>query len=193
MEKLPQIKFTIPNLVIGWRLPAVLYAVEHKYPLIVNCDQRPHRYTFGYEDEKCEWITNIFNLGLASLLPVPFDIQTLGFEEENLKVITNSNSKILISFEKLHIFDTENCSQLNVGEEIMDYEVYDYFAVRKGAKQPEMTLKIESSFLKTAKFIPTNRIDWNQEKEIKDILAYSVISIATLITLITPKPWLNFF
>ena len=97
MMKLPPLEYTFDNIVLGWREEAVSFAREHGYHLIVNSDQRPFHHFVGYQDTKHKWYEGIYDLGIRSLLPIPFDVQTVGLEDGKLKVITLGNSKVLIN------------------------------------------------------------------------------------------------
>ncbi|MAH48820.1 hypothetical protein CMI37_23535 [Candidatus Pacearchaeota archaeon] len=175
--KLPPLEYTIDNIVLGWREEAVSFAAEHNYHLIVNSDQREHYYFQREDDIKHKWFEGIFQLGMKSLLPIPFEIQTVGFEDEKLKVITKGNTKVLINFGKLHIFDLDNFTNLNVEEIVEDYTVYDFFDITAGAKQINRPIvEFENTFVKTATFVPTNRSDRDKSgATLKDILVKSHI------------------
>ena len=98
MTGLSPIQIKLPNVVIGWREEAITFANKKNYHLIVNDEQRPFVHFFRYEDVKSNWYNGIFELGMKSKLPVPFDIQTIGMEDDKLKIITKGNTKILIEF-----------------------------------------------------------------------------------------------
>jgi hypothetical protein len=175
--KLPPLEYTFDNIVLGWREEAVSFAREHGYHLIVNSDQRPFQHFVGYQDIKSKWYEGIFDLGMRSLLPVPFEVQTVALNDEGrLKVITEGNTKVLISFKKLHIFDLDNCDNLGVNEAIEDYLVYDMFDITAGSRLGrEIILKPHNSFVKLIQFITSNRIDRNTSGSFKDILTTSII------------------
>ena len=119
MMKLPPLEYTFDNIVLGWREEAVSFAREHGYHLIVNSDQRPFHHFVGYQDTKHNWYNGIFELGMKSLLPIPFEVQTVGLENKHLKIITRGNTKVLITFKTLNVFDLE--SSVNLGfEEVVD-------------------------------------------------------------------------
>ena len=178
MMKLPPLEYTFDNIVLGWREEAVSFAREHGYHLIVNSDQRPFHHFVGYQDTKSKWYEGIFDLGLRSLLPVPFEVQTIGLNEEGrLKVVTAGNTKVLINFKKLHIFDLDNCGNLGVDEVIKDYLVHDMFDITAGSRLGrDLVLKPKDTFVRLIEFITSNRIDRNTSGDFKDILTTSVIS-----------------
>ena len=66
---------------------------------------------------------------MRSLLPIPFDVQSLGFEDGNLKVITQNNTNVLLEFKELHLFDVDNFTNLNVEEVVENHIVHDMFDV----------------------------------------------------------------
>ena len=177
MMKLPPLEYTFDNIVLGWREEAVSFAREHGYHLIVNSDQRPFHHFVGYQDIKSQWYEGIFDLGMRSLLPVPFEVQTIGLNEEGrLKVVTQGNTKVLINFKKLHIFDLDNCGDLGVDEIIKDYLVHDMFDITAGSRLGrDIILKPRDTFVKLVEFVTSNRIDRNTSGDFKDIVVTSVI------------------
>ena len=108
MMELPPLEYTFDNVVLGWREEAVSFARAHGYPLIVNSDQRPFHYFGGDQDIKTKWYEGIFDLGMRSLLPIPFDIERISLEDGGLRVVTRNNTKVFMGCGKLYIFDFEN-------------------------------------------------------------------------------------
>ena len=152
------------------------FAREHGYYLIVNSEQRPFHYVVGHEDIKHKWYEGIFDLGMRSLLPIPFDIQGLGLEGHLLKVITQNNTKVMIKFGTLHIFDLDNFTNIEVEEQIEDHVVYDLFDITQGSRLGvNYTLLFKEPFIKSIKFVPSNRIDRDTAGEFKDIIVRSII------------------
>jgi len=177
MMKLPPLEYTFDNIVLGWREEAVSFAREHGYHLIVNSDQRPFQHFVGYQDIKSKWYEGIFDLGMRSLLPVPFSVETVALDEGRLKVVTEGNTKVLMNFKKLHIFDLDNCGNLGVDEVIKDYLVHDMFDITAGSRLGrDIVLKPKDTFVRLIEFIISNRIDRNTSGDFKDILTTSVIS-----------------
>ena len=177
MMKLPPLEYTFDNVVLGWREEAVSFARENGYHLIVNSAQRPFHHFVGYQDIKSKWYEGIFELGMHSRLPIPFDVQTIGLDEGRLKVVTQGNTKVMISFKKLHIFDLDNCGNLGVDEVIKDYLVRDMFDITAGSRLGrDIVLKPKDTFVKLVEFVTSNRIDRNTMGDFKDIVVTSVIS-----------------
>jgi hypothetical protein len=177
MMKLPPLEYTFDNVVLGWREEAVSFAREHGYHLIVNSDQRPFHHFVGHQDIKSKWYEGIFDLGMRSLLPIPFSVQAVGLAEDNLKVVTQGNTKVLISFKKLHVFDLDNCGNLGVDEIIKDYLVHDMFDITAGSRLGrDIVLKPKGTFVKLIEFVTSNRIDRNTSGDFKDIVTTSVIN-----------------
>ena len=177
MMKLPPLEYTFDNVVLGWREEAVSFAREHGYHLIVNSDQRPFHHFVGYQDIKSKWYEGIFDLGMRSLLPIPFDVQTVAMDEGKLKVVTEGNTKVMINFEKLHIFDLDNCGDLGVEEVIKDYLVHDMFDITAGSRLGrDIILRPRESFVRLIDFVPSNRIDRNVRGDFKDIVTKSIIA-----------------
>ena len=182
MMKLPPLEYTFDNIVLGWREEAVSFAREHGYHLIVNSDQRPFQHFVGYQDIKSKWYEGIFDLGMRSLLPIPFSVQTVGLNEEGrLKVVTEGNTKVLINFKKLHIFDLDNCGDMGLDEVIEEYLVHDMFDITAGSRLGrDIVWTLQDSFVKIVEFVPSNRIDRNTSGDFKDIITSSIISAADI-------------
>ena len=177
MMKLPPLEYTFDNVVLGWREEAVSFAREHGYHLIVNSEQRPFHHFVGYQDIKSKWYAGIFDLGMRSLLPIPFDVQTVGLDEGKLKVVTQGNTKVVINFKKLHIFDLDNCGYIGAEEVVSEYLVHDMFDITAGSRLGrDILINLRNSFVKTIQFVPSNRIDRNKGGDFKDIVTTSIIS-----------------
>jgi hypothetical protein len=162
--------------VVGWREEAVSFARARGYHLIVNSEQRPFYYSFGLQDVKSKWYEGIFDLGLRSLLPIPFDVERVALEDGVLKVVTRGNTKVLINFKSLHLFDLDNCGHMGAEQIVEDYSVHDIFDVIAGSQVGrEIVLTLKDTFVKTVKFVPSNRIDRNTSGDFKDIITTSVI------------------
>ena len=176
MMKLPPLEYTFDNIVLGWREEAVSFAREHGYHLIVNSDQRPFHHFVRYQDIKSKWYEGIFDLGMRSLLPIPFEVQKISLDDGKLKVVTQGNTKVMINFQKLHIFDLDNCGNMGVDEVIRDYVVHDMFDITSGSRLGrEIILKPNNEFVKLITFVTSNRIDRNTKGDFKDIVATSII------------------
>jgi hypothetical protein len=177
MMKLAPINLTLPNVVIGWRKEAVAFANKKNYHLIVNDTQRPFVHIFRNEDVKSEWYRNIFELGMKSKLPVPFDIQTIALEEGKIKVITRQNTKILIDFKFVHVFDLENCYGFGLDQVISDHAITDLYNITAGSRLGrDIIIKPRDSFVKEFRTIRSSRIDRNTTGDFKDFIAKSIIS-----------------
>jgi hypothetical protein len=177
MMELAPINLTVPNVVIGWSEEAVAFANKKNYHLIVNDTQRPFVHLFRNEDVKSEWYRNIFELGMKSKLPVPFDIQTVAIEDGNIKVITRQNTKILIDFKFVHIFDLENCHGFGLDQVIDDHIVTDLFDITAGSRLcRDIIIKPRDAFVKEFRTVRSNRIDRNTTGDFKDFIAKSIIS-----------------
>ena len=177
MMKLPPLEYTLDNVVLGWREEAVSFAREHGYHLIVNSDQRPFHHFVGYQDIKSKWYEGIFDLGLHSLLPIPFDVERVTLEGGKLKVVTTGNTKVLLNFKSLHLFDLDNCGYMGAEETVSDYLVHDMFDITAGSRLGrDIVLNLKDSFVKTIRFVPSNRIDRNTSGDFKDIITTSIVA-----------------
>ena len=178
MMELPPLEYTLDNVVVGWREEAVSFAREHGYPLIVNSDQRPFHYFGGDQDIKTKWYEGIFDLGMRSLLPIPFDIERISLEDGGLRVVTRNNTKVFMGCGKLYIFDFENVFGTNIDEVVEDYLVYDLFNIRRGSLiKEEIAVRPQDVFMDEIAFIASRRVSQNRDGRYKDILVSSVIDI----------------
>jgi hypothetical protein len=83
----------------------------------------------------------------------------------------------MINFQKLHIFDLDNCGNLGVDEVIKDYLVHDMFDITSGSRLGrEIILKPKDSFVQLVEFVPSNRVDRNSLGDFKDIVTTSIIA-----------------
>jgi hypothetical protein len=181
MMKLPPLEYTIDNVVLGWREEAVSFAREHGYHLIINSEQRPFHHFVGYQRIKSQWYEGIFDLGIRSLLPIPFDVETVALDDGKLKVVTKGNTKVLINFKALHIFDLDNCGDMGLDEVIEEYLVHDMFDITAGSRLGrDIVWSLQDSFVKLVEFVPSNRIDRNTSGDFKDIITSSIISAADI-------------
>ena len=177
MMELAPLKYTLDNVVVGWREEAVSFAREQGYYLIVNSEQRPFHHFVGYQDVKHKWYEGIFALGMKSLLPVPFEVETVGLDNGQLKIVTAGNTKVLINFKTLHLFDLDNCGNVGAEQIVEDYLVHDMFDIAAGSRVGrDIVLNLEDSFVKKVEFVPSNRIDRNTSGDFKDIITTSIIS-----------------
>ena len=122
-------------------------------------------------------------------MPIPFDVQTVGLNEEGrLKVVTEGNTKVLINFKKLHIFDLDNCGNLGVDEVIKDYLVHDMFDITAGSRLGrDIVLKPKDTFVRLVEFITSNRIDRNTSGDFKDIVVQALVSSAKILRVLTAR------
>ena len=82
---------------------------------------------------------------------------------------------IKIRFEELYIFDLDRVGALAIEEKIENYIVYDWFNIRRGAKQAACTIESPRDFVKKLVFYPSARKDGN-DGSFKDCYTKSYIS-----------------
>ena len=92
-------------------------------------------------------------------------------------MVTKGNTKVLINFKALHIFDLDNCGNLGAEEVIEDYWCMICLISLQGSQLgQDIILNLTDSFVKTVAFVPSNRIDRNTAGDFKDIITRSIIS-----------------
>ena len=160
------------KLVIGYSLPALQFAMTNGAMLLINGTTTPHPIE---EKEKANnWHRLTFNLGMRGLTPIPSEIESIRIEEQTAKVTTEFYRMIKVRFEELYIFDLERVDGLVIEEKVEDYIVYDWFNIKRGAKQAACALHTGRDFVKKLVFYPSVRKDGN-DGSFKDCYTKSYI------------------
>jgi len=208
------------NIVIGHSINALLYAYANNYPLISNAYQQPSAFdyfdssidfsaigldpvtidlnsadgvkTFGHSKLDV-WQHLSFCLSLAGQLLISDKISSLRIEENILKVFAGKAKRILLSFNKLHVFDSKNIDGLeHIKPKQQIYRVHDWIDVRRAGKHEYDYLFSEDSFVKEVFFFPSDRIDGNHTDK-KDIVAISYLTEQQLSDTIYSDTYARFF
>tara|TARA_R110002020_G_scaffold6878_12_gene29209 strand:- start:13940 stop:14596 length:657 start_codon:yes stop_codon:yes gene_type:complete len=140
--------------------------------LLVNSCFRPNEIDSSEDFRK--WNLVSFELGLNGLLPIPSEIESIKVEEKKATVITENYNKVEIFFNELYLFDLDLITGISAREEIIEYLVYDWFDIKRGAKQATCKIIGTSQFISELVFYPSRRRDGNQGG-IKDCYAKSFI------------------
>ncbi len=161
------------KLVIGYSLPAFQFAMENDAMIFVNGCLSPHPIE---EKEKAhKWHRLTFDLGMRGLTPIPSEIESIRIEKNVAKVTTEFYRMIKVHFEELYIFDLDCVEGLAIEEKIEDYIVYDWFNIKRGAKQPSSRIISTRDFVKKLVFYPSLRKDGN-DGSFKDCYTKSLIA-----------------
>ena len=160
------------KLVVGYSLQALQYAKTNNAILLVNGELKPHR--IEQADQFRKWNSLSFKLGLAGLTPIPSKIESISVEEKTVSVFTEFYKKIQIVFNELYLFDLERVRGLPLREEVSEYLVYDWFDIKRGARQPNCKILSPDSFVNELVFYPSLRHDSNSGEN-KDCYAKSYI------------------
>ena len=167
------------KLVIGYSLESLQFANTQRAMLVVNSTQRPHP-----QDAPAAlraWGTISFRLGLDGLLPIPSGVEKIRIDGSCAIVTTEYYRVLRIQFNELYIFDLELVEGLAIEEKIDKYVAYDWFDIKRGAKQPPCKILGPSSFLNQIVFYPSLRCDGNS-RDLKDCYSKSYIEVADLDT-----------
>jgi len=173
----------LDKIVVGHSIEAVRYAYENNAALIVNGTTRPFGESYDEKGNriKQEWLDLVFELGRRTQLPIPFDVEVVRLEEENLVVITRAGARIEMTFTELIVFDFEKTLGLNVKEEILSYRVYDLFEINHGALiKRDLKIDSDNKFLNKIVFYPSPRNLRNTDGQFKDIWVESQIAAEDL-------------
>jgi len=208
------------NIVIGHSVEALLHAYVNNYPIILNLYQQPSAFdyfdssvdfstigldplvidlnsvggikTFGHSKLDV-WQHLSFCLSLAGLLLISDKISSLRVEDNTLKAFVGKAKRIKFSFDKLHIFDSENIEGIESKKpEQQIYRVQDWINVRSSGKHEYDYLFSEDDFVKEVFFFPSDRIDGNHTDK-KDLVAISYLTEQRLSDIIHSDTYVRFF
>ena len=172
-----QLKLKTPKLTIGYSLGALEFALEVDSMLLVNDEQRPPAIPPGHALKR--WYEASFELGMRGLLPVPSSPETIRIEDNKAHITTTSQRVIKVEFEELHVFDLDRVHGLATEEKIHIYEVYDWFDIKRGAKQPACSILTPHAFVQKLVFYPSSRHDGNDGR-FKDCYSRSYVEPSCL-------------
>jgi len=145
--------------------------------LLVNGSVTPH--SIEEKDRENKWHRLIFDLGMRGLTPIPSAIENIRIEENVANITTEFYRMIKIHFEELYIFDMELVGGISAQEKVNDYVVYDWFDIKRGAKQTSCEISTPNNFIKKLVFYPSQRRDGN-DGSIKDCYVKSYIAAVDL-------------
>lgn len=161
------------KLVIGHTLEALQFAQDNGAVVLINEQQTPH--PIENPKEWKEWHRLTFLLGMRGLSPIPSDTNSIRIEEGCASVSTEAHRVIKINFEELHIFDTSRVQGLGIETKVLKFLVYDWFDIKRGAKQSINKLVNDDEFVRELCFYPSLRKDGNNGS-IKDCYTKSYIN-----------------
>ena len=141
--------------------------------LLINGGTTPH--SIADKDNENKWYRLTFELGMRGLSPIPSAVEGIRMTDSMANVTTEFYRLIKIHFKELYIFDMELVTGLPVEEKVEEYVVYDWFNVKRGAKQPACKILTSTDFVKELVFYPSIRKDGN-DGSFKDCYAKSYIS-----------------
>jgi len=160
------------KLVIGHSLKALQFAQDNDAAVLINEQQTPHSIEESQEWE--QWHRLTFLLGMRGLSPIPSNINNIRIEKNKATISTEAHRVIKITFEELYIFDTCRLEGLNIETKVSKYLVYDWFDIKRGAKQSVDKVINDDEFVKELHFYTSLRKDGN-DGTIKDCYTKSYI------------------
>jgi len=160
------------SLIIGCSLEALRFADKYNAMILINGDAPLHEVENFKEWKKWHYLT--FKLGMRGLIPLSLSLEKIRIEANIAKIITESFKMIKIQFEKLYIFDLDHVEGLPVREYVSKYIVYDWFDIKRGAKQIIEKIIGDDDFVNTLYFYPSKRRDGN-DGSFKDCYTKSYI------------------
>ena len=163
----------IDALVIGCSLRSLQFADETGATILINGSEIPHKIENFKEWE--EWYRLTFVLGMRGLTPLSSGVEKIRIEDTVAKIITESSKVIKIQFKKLYVFGMERVEGIPVKERVNKYIVYDWFNIKRGAKQVVEKILSPGDFVTKLCFYPSERKDGN-DGSFKDCYTKSYIS-----------------
>ena len=160
------------SLIIGCSLEALRFADEQGAMVLINGAPPIHEVE-NFKEWKA-WHHLTFMLGMRGLVPLSSPIEKIRIETSIAKIITESFKVIKIQFEKLYIFDLGRVEGLPVREHVNKYIVYDWFDIKRGAKQVIEKIAGDNDFVNELYFYPSKRRDGN-DGSFKDCYTKSYI------------------
>jgi len=161
-----------PNVVVGYSLAALECARSKNALLLINGETKPH--SFDDPEGLNRWNILTFELGMAGLAPIPSRIENIRIEDKSVTVATEFYKKIKIVFDNIYVFDMERVEGLPIREVVTEYVVYDWFNIKRGAKQDATKIYNPDKFVNELVFYPSLRRDGN-DGEIKDCYTKSFV------------------
>ena len=156
--------FHTNKLNIGGSIESLLHSYITETPLVIGKPRRPTEIENMHPDldfsfvgfRKSESVSSLllwerlsFLLSMGGLLLFPNSIETLKEESNRLVVTTHNMRRVEVTFNKLRKFDTK----------LTNYTwIYDWFAVRSGAKHDIDFLDDDGYLVKQLFFYPSKRI-----------------------------------
>jgi len=148
------------------------FAKAHNAMILINGTTTPH--SVADREGENQWYRLTFELGMRGLSPIPSSIEGIRIADSVANVTTEFYRLIKIHFKELYIFDMELVEGLPVQEQVEEYVVYDWFNIKRGAKQPRCKILTSTDFIKELVFYPSIRKDGN-DGSFKDCYTKSYI------------------
>jgi hypothetical protein len=182
--------YDFDSIVIGSNLDAILYAYKTSSHILFNSmaiifpfDALVHEIDLGdikfskgtTELEVWEYLS--YNLNLKGLHPFgeKLDSIRVSLDKNEISMSSKFFSEQKLRFSSLHVFDTDNVHGLPFPDfKIEKYRVFDWYAVKSGAKHEYDYLYDDSEFVKKIHFYISPRIHGN--KQYKDLVAESFLT-----------------
>jgi len=148
------------------------FAKAHNAMILINGTTTPH--SVADREGENQWYRLTFELGMRGLSPIPSSIEGIRIADSVANVTTEFYRLIKIHFKELYIFDMELVGGVPVEEKVEEYIVYDWFDIKRGAKQPPCKILTSADFVKELVFYPSARKDGN-DGSFKDCYTKSYI------------------
>ena len=152
-------KFHYDNIIIGSTLPALIYAYFNDWKIVTANDRRPYffsRYKHGFDFSFCgleseertvlspdgeipvgmkklkSWNRLNYFLNLAGNFMCPGLARGIRLTDDGeLRVVSEGNQMIKMTFERLHIFDPGSIAGLPITPDFTFYEVIDWIDIKE--------------------------------------------------------------
>ena len=189
------------TLVIGSTLPALLYSYLNDFPIIINKTLSDNSYDFlcnnvdlcsiGFSDHITRLKKNkgfhvvgapkthiqdtiVFNLSMCGLIRNTFLPTSIRISNDDILTVFSKTRKYEFVYEKIHLFDCENISGIELQKDNITYEVYDKMDIKHSNLNDVEYIKGDDSFVSEIYIHPSDRN--GAKKSDKDLVCKSVMT-----------------
>ena len=164
--------FNFDRLLVGGSVECLLYAYMTEIPVIIDKPLRPfeyHEVPVGFDlsflffkpEERVKlinlWDRLAFLLSMGGLLLFPSSVESLKYRDKTIVVITQDMRKMEIRYDELVMFDSKPNNSA---------WIYDWFAVKSGAKHEIEILTDEDYLASQLMFIDSQRVGVRNSKDV---------------------------
>ena len=197
--KTPQVLST--TVVVGNTLPALLYSYLNDIPIIINKPPSYNSYDFlpnkislnslRLEEQSFTFKKSngfhvvgtpkkyiqdmiLFNLSMCGLVCNTFVPTSVRIKDENTLTVFSMSRRYEFAYEKIHLFDCENVSGVDLKKENIIYEVYDKMDIKHSNGNDVQYIQSGDNFVNEIYIHPSERN--GAKKDDKDLVCKSILT-----------------